>query len=151
MGEDQTTPVEHIKDVANLCSLHHVTEDNVVVRLLAASFKGKALQWFKRLQVGSIIDRDQLGTELCNFFEDKYDHLSLVEQLSTIKRAPHEQVTYFNFLFQRTWERIPQTIRPSAKHSFLYYLRAFNSDIAVMIQSMQVVTLLDAYDIVVRA
>ena len=42
-------------------------------------------------------------------------------------------------------------MRPSAQHAFLYYLRAFNSDIAVMIQSMQVVTLPDAYDVAVRA
>lgn len=36
-GEDQTTPMEHIKDVANLCAVHHVTEENVAIRLLAAS------------------------------------------------------------------------------------------------------------------
>ena len=78
-GEDQTTLVEHIKDVANLCALHHVTKDNVVVRLLAVSFKGKALQWVRRLQVGSITNWDQLGIEHCNSFEDKSDLLSLVE------------------------------------------------------------------------
>ena len=149
-GEEQTTPTEHIQDVANLCALHHVTEDNIAVRLLAASFKGKALEWYRRLAAASITDWDQLGTALCDFFKDTSDHLSLMEQLSTIKRAPHEQVSDFNFRFQKTWERIPVTVRPSAEHAFLYFLRAFNSNIAVMIQSLGGNTLLDVYLIAIR-
>ena len=89
-GEEQTTPIENIQDVANLCALHHVTEDNIAVRLLAASFKGNFLEWYRRLAVASITTCDQLGTALCDFFKDTSDHLSLMEQLSTIKRAPHE-------------------------------------------------------------
>lgn len=64
LGEDHTTPIEHIKDVANLCPVHHFTKENVPLRLLVASLKGKALQWFRRLAVN-------FGDFICNKFKDK--------------------------------------------------------------------------------
>lgn len=42
-------------------------------------------------------------------------------------------------------------VKPSPEHAFLYYLRALNSNIIVMIQSMGGVTLLADYDISIRA
>ncbi len=42
-GETNISPLEHIKEVSNVCSIHGVMEDNVAVRLLASSLKGKAL------------------------------------------------------------------------------------------------------------
>ena len=42
-GETDISPLEHIQEVSNVCSIHGVTEDNVAVRLLASSLKGKAL------------------------------------------------------------------------------------------------------------
>lgn len=79
MGEGQITPFEHIKDVATLCNVHHITQENVAVRLLAASFKRKALEWFRSLLVASISTWDELGDAFTRFFEEKSDHLSLVE------------------------------------------------------------------------
>ena len=78
-GENQTTTYEHIRDVATLCNVHHVTEEDVATKLLAASLKGKALQWFRSLTVGSIGSWDALGDALTRHFEDKSDILSLVE------------------------------------------------------------------------
>ncbi|KAH9327582.1 hypothetical protein KI387_007760, partial [Taxus chinensis] len=43
-GENQTTPGDHVKDIANLCAIHEIDEMQVAVKLLASSFKGKALQ-----------------------------------------------------------------------------------------------------------
>ena len=42
-GENQTTSYEHIIDIATLCSVHHVMEEYVTAKLLAASLNGKAL------------------------------------------------------------------------------------------------------------
>lgn len=134
--EGQVMPFEHIRDVVALCNVHHVTQENVAVRLLVASFKKKALEWFRSLLVGSIRTWDELGDEFTRFFEEKYDHLSLVEKLTTIKRAPQEQMTDFNIRFQKTWNKIPATVRPSTDYAFLYYLKSLNSDISVMIYSM---------------
>ena len=69
------------------------------VRLLASSLKGKALPWYRGLSHGSIMDWDGLGEGLCKHFEDKSDYLSLLEQLTTIKRAPHECMTNLNYRF----------------------------------------------------
>ncbi|KAH9289488.1 hypothetical protein KI387_033605 [Taxus chinensis] len=150
-GENQVTPAEHIKDVAALCAVHNITHEDVALRLLAASFKGQALQWYRNLEIGSIITWDNLGEKLLKQFQDNSDHLSLIEQLSTIKRAPNEFMSSFNIHFSRTWERIPASVKPQADHAFLYYLRALNSDISTMIQSMGGETLPDAYDIAIRA
>lgn len=57
----------------------------------------------------------------------------------------------FNFRFQRMWNRIPATVRPSSQHALLYYLRALNSDIFVMTQSMDGNNLPGAYDLAIRA
>ena len=100
-SETSISPLEHIQEVANVYNIHGITEDDVVVRLLASSLKRKALQWYRGLAHGSITDWDELGAGLCKHFEDKSDHLSLLEQLTTIKRAPHECMTDFNYRFQK--------------------------------------------------
>lgn len=97
MGEDQTTPLERIKDVASLCGVHHIIEENVAIQLLETYFRGKALQWLRGLAINSSSTWDDLGDDLNRKFEDKSNHLSLFEQLSTIKRAPQEHMTNFNF------------------------------------------------------
>lgn len=79
LGEDQTTQLEHIKDISNLCLMHHITQENVALRLLVASFRGNTLQWFRSLAVNSIKTWDDFGEVLCKQFEDKYDNFSLVE------------------------------------------------------------------------
>ena len=78
-SETSISPIEHIQEVSNVCNIHGVIEDNVAVRLLVASLKGKALQWYRGLPPNSIIDWDELGEKLCKHFEDKSDHLSLLE------------------------------------------------------------------------
>lgn len=83
-------------------------------------------------------------------FKDKIDHLLLLDKLTTIKRAPHEYMTNFNYRFQKTWDRIPTAIKPSPSNTFLYYLRAFNSDIATILQSMGEGTLPNSYEISIR-
>ena len=85
-----------------MCSFHHITEEDVATKLLATSLKGKTLQWSRILAISSIDLWDALGDALIRNFEDKPDYLSLVEQLTTIKRAPQEQMTDFNNRFQRT-------------------------------------------------
>jgi hypothetical protein len=46
---------------------------------------------------------------------------------------------------------MPISVRPSADHAFLYFLRSLNSNISVMIQSMGGVLLPQAYDTAIRA
>ncbi|KAH9308693.1 hypothetical protein KI387_036604, partial [Taxus chinensis] len=91
---------------------HEINEMQVAVKLLESSFKGKALQWFRSLGAGSITNWNQLCIALHEQFGEKGDNL---EQLTTIKRAPNEQLTDFNFRFQRTWERIPVAVRKIAE------------------------------------
>ncbi|KAH9308969.1 hypothetical protein KI387_036880, partial [Taxus chinensis] len=62
---------------------------------------------------GTITNWDDLGTTLCNQFGEKVDNLSLLEQLTTIKRDPNELMTDFNFIFQKTWDKIPILMRPT--------------------------------------
>lgn len=51
----------------------------------------------------------------------------------------------FNYQFQRTWVRIPATVKPLLAHAFLFYLKALNSKISVITQSMGGNTLPNAY------
>lgn len=99
----------------------------------------------------SITNWDGLGAALCKYFEDKSDHLLLLEQLTTIKRAPHECMIDFDDRFQKTWDKIPTAVKPSPGNAFLYYLRALNSDIATTLQYMRGDTLPNAYEVAIRA
>ena len=56
----------------------------------------------------------------------------------------------FNYRFQKTWDRIPIIFKPSPGTDFLYYLKAFNSDIATTLQSMRGDTLPNAYEVSIR-
>lgn len=87
-SETFISPLEHIQEVANVYNIHGIIEDDVAIRILASYLKGKYLQWYKGLSHGSIMDLDGLGVGLCKHFEDKSDYLSLLEQLTTIKRDP---------------------------------------------------------------
>lgn len=77
--ETSTSLKEHIHDVSRICTMFDVTKDNVAVRFLASSFKGKDLQWYRGLAPNSIHNWDELGEKLCKHFEDKIDHLSLMD------------------------------------------------------------------------
>ena len=43
-SETSISPLEHIQEVENVYNIHGITEDDVAVRLLTSSLKGKALQ-----------------------------------------------------------------------------------------------------------
>ena len=43
-GETSISPLKHIQEVANVCNIHGIIEDDVIVRILSSSLKGKALQ-----------------------------------------------------------------------------------------------------------
>ncbi|KAH9306798.1 hypothetical protein KI387_011202, partial [Taxus chinensis] len=49
-----TTPGDHVKDIANICAIHEINEMQVAVKLLAYSFKGKSLQWFRSLALQAL-------------------------------------------------------------------------------------------------
>lgn len=132
-GETFFTPDEHIQDVASIYMMFDVTKDNVARRLHASSFKGKSLKWYKGLPSNSIHNWDELGEKLCKYFEDKSDHLSLVVQLTTIKRAAHDFMGDFSYRFQKTQDRIPSLVKPSSNIFFLYFLRALNNHIVAMV------------------
>ena len=59
-------------------------------------------------------------------------------------------MTDFNYIFQKTWDRIPTSVKPTPSNAFLHYLRAFNSDSATTIQTMGGNTFPDAYEIEIR-
>lgn len=98
-GECHKTPGEHLKDVATICTIHGITKKNVALRLLIASFKGRALDWFRSLGPKTIGDWDQLGDRFFQRVSDKADRSSLMHQLITIKRAPVEAITDFSMRF----------------------------------------------------
>ena len=130
-GETPTCPIEHIQEVSSICNIHNVIEDDVAIELLVAYFKGKALQWYKILPHNPIKSWDELGGKSCKHVKDNSDPFSLLEQLTTLKRALHECMTIFNYRFQRTWDRILVAVRPTLGNDFLHYLRDFDNNITI--------------------
>lgn len=45
---------EHCVDVVNLAKIHNIQHEDIMVRLLVQSFKGKVLDWYQVLASGSI-------------------------------------------------------------------------------------------------
>ena len=39
-SETSISPIEHIQEISNICNIHAIVEDDVVVRFLASSLKG---------------------------------------------------------------------------------------------------------------
>lgn len=68
-----------MKDVAALCAVYNITHEDIALRILAASFKGQALQWYWNLEIGSIGTWDILGENLVKQFQDNLDYLSIIE------------------------------------------------------------------------
>lgn len=53
-GDSSRMPVEHLQDVADVCLVQGITAQNVALRILATSLKGKALDWYRTLTPNSI-------------------------------------------------------------------------------------------------
>lgn len=53
----------------------------------------------------------------------------------------------FNTRFEKTWKRIPMIARPLKAMEFMIYLKSLNSTITILIKSMGVDTLPNAYDL----
>lgn len=68
IGETSISPMEHIQEISNFCNKHGIIGNNFVVRLLASSLKGKALEWYRGLPHNSITDWDGLGVVVCIHF-----------------------------------------------------------------------------------
>lgn len=86
--DNTKTPAEHLQDVADVCLVHGITAQNVALRLLAAYFKGKALEWYRTLTPNTIRTWDDLGDPFYERFSNDGDRSSLYYQLSVIRRAP---------------------------------------------------------------
>lgn len=54
IGDGSETPGENLQDVVNVCTIHNIIEQNVVLRLLTIPFKGKAQDWYKSIMPNSI-------------------------------------------------------------------------------------------------
>lgn len=94
--DGSTTPTKHLRDVVNVCLVHEITMQNVALRLLVVSFKGKALDWYQTLSPNTIRTWDELGDSFYERFSNDGDRSSLYYQLSIIRRAPQEALTDFN-------------------------------------------------------
>ena len=60
-------------------------------------------------------------------------------------------MTDFSHRFQKTWYRIPTSVKPTPGNAFLHFLSGFNSDISTTIQTMGGDTLPNSYDTTIRA
>lgn len=150
-GDNTKTLAEHLQDVADVCLVHGITTQNVALRLLAASFKGKALECYRTLTPNTIRTWDDLGDPFYERFSNDGDRSLLYYQLSVIKQAPQEALTDFNARFHSSWWRIPVTIRPTPELAFMFYLKSINLDISMMIKSLGGATLPDAYATAIKA
>ncbi|KAH9294313.1 hypothetical protein KI387_040483, partial [Taxus chinensis] len=112
-GNGDQSPIDHIQDIANHCAIHNAIEENVCLRFLVLSFRGKAKDWFSSLTPQSISTWDQLGEQFYNRFKENADVIVLMEHLNTIQRASMEYISDFNIRFKRTWHIIHQEFRPS--------------------------------------
>jgi len=77
---------EHCVDVVNLAKIHNIQHEDVMVRLLAQSFKGKVLDWYRGLTDGSITSWAQLLEPFILEFNEVGDPFSLLTQFTSIKR-----------------------------------------------------------------
>lgn len=77
---------EHYVDVTSLAKTHNIQHKDVMVRLLAQSFKGKVFDWYKRLANRSITSWAQLVEPFILEFNEVGDPFSLLTQFTSIKR-----------------------------------------------------------------
>lgn len=127
------TPFENLQDVVDMCLVHRVTNQNIALRFLVASFRGKALDWYHTLQANTIATWDQLEDPFYERLSNDRDRYSQYHQLEIIKWAPYEAMTDFNARFHITWKRIQIAIRPPTNLAFMLYLKSINTNISMMI------------------
>lgn len=44
--EDFKVPSQHLQDIAEVCRVHNIVEENIALTLLATSLKGKYQDWY---------------------------------------------------------------------------------------------------------
>lgn len=63
--------------MVDVCLVHGVADQNVALRLLVASFKGKALDWYYTLEANTIGTWDQLRDPFYEQFSNNGDQYFL--------------------------------------------------------------------------
>lgn len=46
-GETSISPIKHIQEISNIYNKRDIIEDDVSIRILASSLKGKSVQWYR--------------------------------------------------------------------------------------------------------
>lgn len=69
---------EHYVDVVGLAKIHNIQHEDVMIRLLAQSFKGKVLEWYRGFANGSITSQVQLAKPFILEFNEVGDPFSLL-------------------------------------------------------------------------
>jgi len=124
---------EHCVDVVGLAKIHNIQHEDVMVRLLTQSFKGKVLEWYRGLTDGSVTSWAQLAEPFILEFNEVEDSFSLLTQFTSIKRFEQESILDFNIRFQKSWKRVPVSVRPQQSQDLMYYLRAFPTNLSLQI------------------
>ena len=90
---------EHYVDVADLAKTHNIQHEDIMVRLLAQSFKGKVLDQYRGFPNGSITSWAQLVEPFILEFNELEGPFSLLTQFTSIKRYEQENIPNCNIKF----------------------------------------------------
>ena len=114
--------------------LRNVIHEDVVCRLFAYNFEGKASTWYFSLEVGSIPSWDVFSELFTQKFRDNKTREDLVIELSSMNTKGKERVKYYNQRFSYLKNKIPATVLPIEELLIAYYIKGLPTHIAMWVK-----------------
>ena len=114
-------------------NLNGVTKEDIVVRLFPHTLQGVLGSWYFSLPSGSINNWDTFQDQFLIKFGDNRSTTTLINDLSNLKYEPKKPLKDFNSHFNKLFNKIPTTSKPSDEVQNEWYISALPSNSSIFV------------------
>jgi hypothetical protein len=96
-----------------------------------------ARDWYKALAANSINGWITFHDRFMEKWSHKQDNAFLLQSFSFIKKNENESMEEFNSRFMKSYNKIPQTIRPNPAKALIFYIEQFDGLLGVFLKQKE--------------
>ena len=111
------------------------------MRPFAQTLTSEVKNWFKGLNVGSIVDLSVFHRLFLIRWEKKKNPLQILFEFESIKRAPNETIQDYCTKYNSIYNAIPPNLKPPLDYVLIKLLDGFDTDIAYQLREINLETL----------
>jgi hypothetical protein len=137
-GNDTISTKEHIIAFSNACHNIGETDNDICMCLFVNSLEGKVAVVFCELHPNVILTWDELNYWLKSTYGKLKKPTNLLKEYNNIVYNNGEAIKYFNLIFTKLYNQIPELILLHNQANFIQYYNAFPSSYSQRLEEKNV-------------